>query len=725
MSDLPLDAAAAPPPTRTTVAGAAFRSRLALGVLVGVLVLGGVAALLAWRQYGDARSSARNELRARAVLATAVLDSVFQGDIVELQAVAASPAVMAGDRPAMAAYFKRVQALNPAGFTGGIGWIDAEGISQVSSTTGATGGGTSVADRSYYREVMATGKPFVSEGITTRRARERAVVLAVPTFAASGRQSGVLAGGILVQPTSVSAQSIALGFGGFAALDRLGQSVLTNFSRPKNAALVARMRRERSGLLDDTDGLDGRSGRVVAFATSRVPGWLVVLDQPASHVYATARRGLLLAVALIAGAVLMALALLARLLRRARREAEEHERTLREQRELTRSFVAASATIEVADALAASLASSFPGTRAAVALASDDRLGVRLAATAPERFERLVEERAVAEFADEAYASGASVALDDETAIMGEHPRLYDAFPVGLHASAYALPIVAPSGERLGAVALLGRAETALDDEGRRRVAALAREAGRAIERTRVQEREHAVASTLQRSLLPEALPSTTGVELTGRYQAGGAGLEIGGDWYDAVLRDDDVLVLSVGDVAGHGLEAAALMGQLRSAFRAYALDHAGPADIVRRMGRHVALDEMATAVVLVVSADGTSASYASAGHPPVLALDEATRGVERLDAATGPPLGVDPTGPQPQATYALTPGTTLVAYTDGLIERRDAPLDVGIERLAAAVGGLAGTSAAAVADGVLRAIVGERVAQDDIALLVVRRPAE
>jgi serine phosphatase RsbU (regulator of sigma subunit) len=108
-----------------------------------------------------------------------------------------------------------------------------------------------------------------------------------------------------------------------------------------------------------------------------------------------------------------------------------------------------------------------------------------------------------------------------------------------------------------------------------------------------------------------------------------------------------------------------------------------------------------------------------------VLALHEATRGVERLDAATGPPLGVDPTGAQPQATYALTPGTTLVAYTDGLIERRDAPLDAGIERLAATVGGLAGASAAAVADGVLRAIVGERVAQDDIALLVVRRPAE
>jgi serine phosphatase RsbU (regulator of sigma subunit) len=440
-------------------------------------------------------------------------------------------------------------------------------------------------------------------------------------------------------------------------------------------------------------------------------------------VFAAARRGLLLSVALIAGSVVMALALLGRLLRRARREAERHEQALHEQRELARTFVAASATIEVADALAATLVSAFPHTRAVVALAADDRLGVRIAATAPERFERLTEERAVAELADEAYASGRTVMLPNETSLMAEQPRLHDAFPIGSHGSAYAEPIVGADGERLGAIAILGRDEGALDDDARQRVTALAREAGRALERTRVQEREHAVASTLQRSLLPDALPSTRGVELTGRYQAGGAGLEIGGDWYDAVLRDDGVLVLSVGDVAGHGLEAAALMGQLRSAFRAYALDHADPAEVARRMGRHVALDGMATAVVLCIAADGSAAGFASAGHPPVLALDEASRRVSRLDTATGPPLGVATAGSQPQATYPLAPGTTLVAYTDGLVERRDAPLDTGIERLAATLADLAGAPAGAVADGVLRAILGERTPQDDIALLVVRRP--
>jgi serine phosphatase RsbU (regulator of sigma subunit) len=725
MSEHPPRAPATMPASRAPHAAAAFRNRVALGALVALLVLGAVAGLLAWRQYEDAQRNARNGLRARAFLATAVLDTYFQGQLAALQAMASSPVVVDEDEAGMAAYFKRVQAGNATGLSGGVGWVDARGVSRVSSTTGTTEPGTRVADRSYFKAVMATGKPFVSEGITTRRSQERVVVLAVPTLDAAGRPSGLLAGALLLRPTGVSAQSIRLGFGGLAVLDRTGQSVLTGFTRPANTRLVARMRQARAGVFDDTAGLDARSGHVVAFATSAVPAWLLVLDQPASDVFASARRGLLLAVVLIAGAVAMALALLARLLRRARREAERQEHALREQRELTRTFVAASATTEVAEALAASLASTLPGTRATVALASDDRLGVRVAAAAPGRFELLAQERAVAELAEEAYASGIAVALADETAIMADQPRLYDVFPVGSHGSAYAVPVESPAGERLGAVALLCHEEAALDDDALARVATLAREAGQALERTRVQEREHEVASTLQRSLLPDALPSAPGIDLTGRYQAGAAGLEIGGDWYDAVLRDDGVIVLSVGDVAGHGVEAAALMGQLRNAFRAYALDHEAPAAIVRRMGRHVALDGMATAVVLAIAADGASVRYASAGHPPVLALDEASGRVQRLDGAGGPPLGVAVPEPPPEAVLALPPGTTLVAYTDGLVERRDALLDVGIERLAATVAGLAGATAAAMADGVLRTILAERAAQDDVALLVVRRPPQ
>ena len=150
--------------------------------------------------------------------------------------------------------------------------------------------------------------------------------------------------------------------------------------------------------------------------------------------------------------------------------------------------------------------------------------------------------------------------------------------------SLYGLPLMTQSGRPTGSMTLLLPEDETLGAADETLLVAQAEHAARALTRARRYEREHDVAIALQRSLLPELLPSIEGLDFAGRYSAGGVGLEVGGDWYDAVRRPDGLVHLTVGDVAGRGIAAAVLMGQLRNAFRALAYDHTSPAEIARRL---------------------------------------------------------------------------------------------------------------------------------------------
>jgi serine phosphatase RsbU (regulator of sigma subunit) len=234
-------------------------------------------------------------------------------------------------------------------------------------------------------------------------------------------------------------------------------------------------------------------------------------------------------------------------------------------------------------------------------------------------------------------------------------------------------------------------------------------------------EEEHTVAVTLQRSLL-SAIPLVPNVDSAARYQAGSTGLEVGGDWYDVVQRPDGILHVTVGDVAGRGVSAAALMGQLRNAFRAYAHDHTSPAQIMWRLIRHMDRDEMATAIAITIDPDSRRLAYASAGHPPPLLRDDDTGAVTRLDLAQAPPLGFASPDAVIEGELALPPRATLLAYTDGVIERRDRVIDEGIERLEQALRSAdPGLSADELADKLIREVAEVTGADDDIALLVLR----
>ncbi|GGV20206.1 hypothetical protein GCM10010495_39190 [Kitasatospora herbaricolor] len=239
----------------------------------------------------------------------------------------------------------------------------------------------------------------------------------------------------------------------------------------------------------------------------------------------------------------------------------------------------------------------------------------------------------------------------------------------------------------------------------------------------RAHARDREVALALQEALLPAPGPvGHHGVAV--RYRPAVDALNVCGDWYDLVDLPGDRIGVAVGDVVGHGLRAACVMGQLRSALSAASRVADGPAQALEVLGlyaRSVAGAESTTAVSTLIDWDTRTITYSSAGHPPPLLLHADAR-VEFLDRATDPPLGARPEHvPRPQATTTFTEGDTLVLYTDGLIERRYEDIDVGLARLADSLAGHRREDPEALADSVLAELLSQRTATDDTALVIVR----
>jgi serine phosphatase RsbU (regulator of sigma subunit) len=231
-------------------------------------------------------------------------------------------------------------------------------------------------------------------------------------------------------------------------------------------------------------------------------------------------------------------------------------------------------------------------------------------------------------------------------------------------------------------------------------------------------ERERGIAETLQRALLPERLPALPGARLAAHFQP--AAGHVGGDWYDAVSLDSGELALAIGDVAGKGIPAAALMGELRGGLRAGVLGGAEPHAALRVLDRLCdRAGHMATAVVVILDPGTGALRHASAGHlpPAVVAVDGAVRFLTA--GASTPLLAYD--GKVGSGADRLAPGERLVLYTDRLVERRDKPIDASLRRLAAAAASAGELDT--LADHLLTALRppadGKR---DDIAILAVER---
>jgi PAS domain S-box-containing protein len=244
------------------------------------------------------------------------------------------------------------------------------------------------------------------------------------------------------------------------------------------------------------------------------------------------------------------------------------------------------------------------------------------------------------------------------------------------------LPLLA-AGAPLGALRFSFTKPRQITEEERVFLEALAGQCALALERASLFEREHTTAETLQRSLLPDRLPSVPGIILEARYLPVTRNMEIGGDWYDAFRLPDGRLAVAAGDVMGKGLTAAAGMGRVRNALRALALTDPRPAAVLAGLDRlftATELDEQVTTVAYLVVDPVTGEGLAgNAGHlPPLLLSRDAPPRLDTTEAGT--PLGW--ACPRQQYVFRLPPGTTAVLYSDGLVENRRRGLDAGLDEL-------------------------------------------
>jgi PAS domain S-box-containing protein len=314
-------------------------------------------------------------------------------------------------------------------------------------------------------------------------------------------------------------------------------------------------------------------------------------------------------------------------------------------------------------------------------------------------------------------ASRAPVLVEDPSPDQLADPSILEA---GI-ASMVGVPLIAHD-EIIGVIEIGTRRPRRLGPEDVDLLRLTADRVALAVDHARAFGREHRIAETLQRSLLPQTLPSLPGVELGARYLPAASEAEVGGDWYDAIALTGGRALLVLGDVSGKGLAAASTLGALRNAIRAYALEGHGPAEIAERLNEFVLADpgreHMATLVLAVFDPVGGELTWVNAGHPSPLLLS-AEGDASLLEGGRSVPLGVLPFPGYAVATTVIEPGGALVLYTDGLIERRGEHLDDGMDLLlvTAAQGPL---DPDALCDRLLAAAAPTGATSDDIALLVL-----
>ena len=284
--------------------------------------------------------------------------------------------------------------------------------------------------------------------------------------------------------------------------------------------------------------------------------------------------------------------------------------------------------------------------------------------------------------------TGESVYLSDLDAMGRRYPQLMER-QRGLGTRALTTLPLATRHTVLGGLLLYFDAETPFNEHEREFLQAFAAQASQALRRGLAYQVERGTSERLQRSLMPHSLPELPGLELGSYYQPGGTNVDVGGDWYDVMpLRDGSVLV-SLGDVMGKGIPAAIVMGELRSALRAYALLDPDPSLLLPRLDEVVTTlssDQIVTLAYAVLSPDRDVALLAVAGHPPPLFVPREGRPVF-VDESVGPALGLGVSrGSWSTTKVSLSDGDTVLLYSDGLVEARDLELGEGLRQISSHV---------------------------------------
>jgi serine phosphatase RsbU (regulator of sigma subunit) len=329
----------------------------------------------------------------------------------------------------------------------------------------------------------------------------------------------------------------------------------------------------------------------------------------------------------------------------------------------------------------------------------------------------------------EAMVTGSPVLLENIAALRARYPALVrDTVAASLEATA-SFPLAASNGAILGAAGFAWPVAQLFGPDQLRALDLIANLAAQALERAVLSQREQEMASSrerrdaqlLQDAFLPRQLPTTDTLDMAAVYLPA-SDAAMGGDWYDVFPVDGGTCIV-VGDVAGHGLQSAAVMGQLRNTVRAYAVEDPSPARVLSRLNTMMCRLEPgqhASAIVAVWDEDNGTLLRSNAGHPPVLRC-RAGEFAYLPPPPGGRILGVSPDWVYQEEFKLLRPGTTLLFYTDGLVERRDQDLNQGMHALLSFVATLDDLAPQAVCDRVLRWRRRMARLEDDVCVLAVR----
>ena len=333
-----------------------------------------------------------------------------------------------------------------------------------------------------------------------------------------------------------------------------------------------------------------------------------------------------------------------------------------------------------------------------------------------------------AEIPLDAQLPAADCIRDSRPILLTGHKAILDHYPEGrkaaemLHMESLAVFPLAINGRAIGAWLMFWDEPKAFEEGDLIIFLTLASQAAQALERIRLFERERFIATALQRTLLPAQLPKLDSASTARRYLPTAAGVEVGGDWYDVLPLPQNRVALVIGDVGGHNIDAAAIMGQLRNAIRSYAWEGHPAAKVLENTNALLCGLEpgvMATCCYVELGLEDGIAAVALAGHPPPLVVCHETD-TTFMGVASDPPLGAEPDHAYEQTSLFMTPGQSIVLYTDGLVESRTMSIDDGLDNLRKVAIEIGAVEAEDLADAIINSVSNQKI-EDDIALLVLQ----
>ncbi|MGW6860610.1 SpoIIE family protein phosphatase [Streptomyces xanthophaeus] len=401
----------------------------------------------------------------------------------------------------------------------------------------------------------------------------------------------------------------------------------------------------------------------------------------------------------------------------------EHSRQSRLVRELATAFVAAKTEDELTDALLHKVAPAFAGTGTLLAFVENERLRVTFGEGIDPAMARSLHGMGLDAPKPLAHAirTGRTEVIGSRAAYRAAWPQAHGLLDATTAQSFLMVPFAAEPGRPLGGWVITYDTPHHITGPERTLLGVIAELAGQAWERIRLSTARLELAGALQRDMLPAALPRIEGFDIAARYLPANEGLEVGGDWYDVIALPDGGVACIIGDVQGHNIQAAALMGQVRTAMHAYAWEDPSPDRVLERTNElmlQMGATGFATCLYVLLDPCGQVLS-ARAGHVPAVRCGAA--GASAPEPAGGLPLGVLPGARYPLSQSRLEEGETLTLFTDGLVEGPRLTLDEGTALLCRTLEEHRDTGAGEIADALMDCARATRH-EDDRAVLVVRR---